>query len=354
MNSIRRRFPEVPVSRSYKGQAPDTRLRVSLQMGIMLSPLHRISVRFLQMMVVAELMNMSKVLLSMASADSTCQNVCGDVPVMYPFGTGSGCGNKVFEKYVSCNNGKLLLHTPTGQYQVQRIDYTNNLLILQDPKMSTCENMQGSSNFGLPVDAPFSIVGDTFVLLNCLSTSMLYNGLSSLCDPAGTNICQSLYSCSSVSQLGLEVNAPTSSCCVYTNPQLSSPPYELNLQLLQCSSYTSIYSFGPEYGSGGDGSDPAAANAYPNPSSWSYGIALKFYYDETAYYSSCKACEQSNGVCAYNVYGFVCVCSAGVNTTTRCLGDGMNNAVGEESFRNRALELTGLIALLLDIFYSFL
>ncbi|KAI5068379.1 hypothetical protein GOP47_0016724, partial [Adiantum capillus-veneris] len=270
---------------------------------------------------------------------ATCQNVCGDVPVMYPFGTAPGCGSKLFDKYVACSKGKLLLYTPTGKYEVQRIDYTNNLLILQDPKMSTCGKMQGSNNFGLPVGVPFLIVGDTFVLLNCLTTSSVYNGLSSLCDPAGTQICQSLYSCSSVTQLGLAVNAPTSSCCVYTNPQANTPPYELNLQLLQCSSYTSIYSFGPQYGNGGDGNDPAAAAAYPNPSSWSYGIALKFLDDETAYYSSCEACEQSNGACAYNAYGFVCVCSAGVNTTTSCFGDGVSLAIGSLHLLGKALKM---------------
>ncbi|MCO5573348.1 hypothetical protein L7F22_027117 [Adiantum nelumboides] len=289
---------------------------------------------------------------SFTMATDTCENVCGDVPVMYPFGTGPGCGSKVFEKYLYCSKGKLLLHTPTGQYQVQRIDYTNDILILQDPKMSTCGKMQGSNSFGLPVDAPFSIVGDTFVLLNCLTTSSLYNGLSPLCDPAGTTICQSLYSCSSVTQLGLAVNAPTSSCCVYTNSQLSTPPYELNLQLLQCSSYTSIYSFGPQYGNGGDASDPAAAAAYPNPSSWSYGIALKFFYDETAYYSSCKVCQQSNGVCAYNMYGFVCVCSAGVNTTTSCFGDGMSRTTGSLHLIHRALTLGGLVGCLLWYFWA--
>lgn len=295
---------------------------------------------------------MVMMIMSFALAD-TCQNVCGDVPVMYPFGTSRGCGSKVFENYINCNKGKLLLHTPTGQYQVQRIDYTNNLLILQDPKMSTCGNMQESSSFGLPVDAPFSIVGDTFVLLNCLSTS----SLSSLCDPAGTQICQSLYSCNSVTQLGLAVNAPTSSCCVYTNQQLNTPPYELNLQLLQCTSYTSVYSFGPQYGYPGDGSDPATAAAYPNPSSWSYGISLKFFYDETAYYSSCKACQQSNGVCAYNVYGFVCVCSAGVNTTTQCFGNDASLATGRLHLVYKSLKMGGFVGILMGmsslLFYRF-
>lgn len=278
-----------------------------------------------------------------------CQNVCGDVPVMYPFGTGRGCGSKVFESYVNCTKGKLQLYTPTGQYEVQKIDYTNNVLIIQDPKMSTCSSMQESSSFGLPVDAPFAIAGDTFVLLGCSSTSSgSYNTqLSSLCDPTGTQICQSLYSCSSISQLGFAANGPTSSCCVYSNPQLNNPPYQLNLQLLQCSSYTSIYSFGTQFSYGSQ----QPSDNYQNPNSWSYGIALKFYYDQSAYYASCKACQQSNGVCAFNVYGFVCVCSAGVNTTTRCFGNTANLATGSLQLVHETLR-TGGLAGLLGIFFG--
>lgn len=246
----------------------------------------------------------------------TCQNVCGEIPIMYPFGTGRGCGSHVFENFVNCTKGKLQLFTPTGQYDVQSIDYTNNMIIIQDWRMSTCNSMQSSASFGLPVGAPFSLVGDTIVLLGCSSTSSVYNSLSALCDPYGTQICQALYGCSSVSQIGLPVNGPTSSCCVYSNAQLTSPPYEIDLGLLQCTSYTSIYRFGPQTSYG---ETPSISNNQ-NPSSWSYGIALKYYYDQSTYMASCEACQQSDGVCAFNIYGFVCVCSAGINTTSRCFG----------------------------------
>ena len=53
-----------------------------------------------------------------------CQNVCGDIPVMYPFGTSKGCGSKAFEKYVNCSKdkGKMVLHTPMGgTYNIKKI-----------------------------------------------------------------------------------------------------------------------------------------------------------------------------------------------------------------------------------------
>lgn len=275
-----------------------------------------------------------------ASQDAgTCQNTCGGLPVMYPFGTGKGCGSPAFEQYINCTKGRLQLFTPRGQYYVQSIDYTNNLIVLQDPHMSTCSNMQYSSSFGLPVNAPFSLAGNTVVLLKC-SSSSVYNSLTSLCDPTGTQICQGLYGCSSITQLGLPVDGPTSTCCVYSNTQISNPPYEIDLALLQCASYTSIYSFGS-----------GNTNNFQNPNSWSYGIILRYYYDQSAYSISCKSCQQSNGVCAFDVYGFVCVCSAGVNTTTRCFGYDPSHATRslnlQQIFWTRGLIILGAVVNLL-------
>lgn len=253
------------------------------------------------------------------SAWSVCQNTCGGIPVMYPFGTGRGCGSPMFQYYINCTAGRLRLFTSTGVYLVKSIDYSNDILIIQDPHMSTCSSIQHTSRgFGLPLGAPFSIMSfNTFILLGCSSGSSVHNALSSVCDPAGTQICQSLYGCTSVTQIGIPINGPTSSCCVYSNSQITlNPPFEINLQLLQCQSYSDVYSFGPEYSYGGG----TPTTNYQDPTSWSYGIALKYFYDQSAYTASCKACQDSNGVCGFSTDGFVCVCSGGVNTTTHCFG----------------------------------
>lgn len=182
----------------------------------------------------------------------------------YPFGYGWQCGSPSFQPYVNCSHGKLLFYSPTGTYQVQAIDYVNNVMIIQDPRMSTCSNLQSSAAFGLPIGSPFSFTNyDTVALIGCSSTSSLYG--SQTCDSTAGQICDSFYSnCPGVSsQLGLATNSPGSSCCVYSNSLLRSAPYEIDLPLLECETYTSIYHIG-------DIQDPK--------SSWLYGIALQFSY----------------------------------------------------------------------------
>lgn len=190
----------------------------------------------------------------------TCENSCEGVPLNYPFGSGWNCGSPSFQPYVNCSHGRLRFYTPTGVYSVQTIDYVNNVMIVIDPYMSTCNSMHLSASFGLPIGAPFSFAPyDTVALLGCSSTSSLYSKQS--CDISSQQVCQSLYSCPGISQLGISANSPTSSCCVYSNSLLSTAPYEIDLPLLQCVSYSSIYQIG----------------SIQNPqSSWLYGIALQF------------------------------------------------------------------------------
>eukprot|EP00249_Psilotum_nudum_P007817 c20841_g2_i1 orf=359-1306(+) len=244
-----------------------------------------------------------------------CQNTCGGVPVQYPFGTGTDCGSQLFQNYVNCSHGKLQLYLPTGIYIVQSIDYDNKIMIIQDPHMSTCSAMQPGQSFGLPVGSPFTIASVTIVLLDCSSSSCLYQP-NYICDPSASQVCTSLYSCSGITGLGLPVNSPTSTCCVYSNSQLATQPFEINLPLLQCKSYASIYSFGAP-----NTYTAVSSDNFNAPNTWSYGIALRYAYDVAVYNSNCKICEQTNGICAFNVYGFVCICSQAINTTTHCFGN---------------------------------
>lgn len=190
----------------------------------------------------------------------TCENSCGGVTLNFPFGSTWSCGSPAFQPYVNCSNGKLLFYTPTGTYTVQSIDYSSSTMIVEDPSMSTCDSMQMSQSFGLPVTAPFSFASyDTVVLLGCSSTSSLY--ITKSCDSSTSQICQSLYSCPGISRLGLNANSPTYSCCVVSKSLLETAPYEIDLPLLQCSSYSSIYYIG---------------SAQDPQHTWQFGIALQY------------------------------------------------------------------------------
>lgn len=211
----------------------------------------------------------------------TCENSCEGVPLNYPFGSGWNCGNPSFQPYVNCSHGKLRFYTPTGIYSVQTIDYVNNVMIVIDPRMSTCNSIQQSESFGLPIGAPFSFAPyDTVALLGCSSISSLYNKQS--CDISSQEVCQSLYSsCPGISQLEISANSTTSSCCVYSNSLLSTAPYEIDLPLLECASYSSIYQIG---------------SIQTPQSSWLYGIALQFSQSQSStngQHPTCYVCQEA-------------------------------------------------------------
>ncbi|PKI56185.1 uncharacterized protein LOC116211396 [Punica granatum] len=241
-----------------------------------------------------------------------CLRDCGGMPLRYPFGSGPGCGDLRFQRYVTCKDGKLTLTTHTGSYPITNIDYSSQVAYLSDPSMSTCDCSQPSKGFSLDWDAPFSFQDDNiFALLDCsLDSSPIYppnadgNNNSSvvpLCDTKGQPICSFLNSCRAISML----NLPISTCCVYAPVDLG-PSYEMDLQKLKCSSYSGFYSFNGQEA---------------DPEKWKYGIALKYKFNVyNDYPGSCSACERSNGVCgyggAYNSY--ICVCPNGMNTTSDC------------------------------------
>ncbi|XP_021654929.2 uncharacterized protein LOC110645961 [Hevea brasiliensis] len=241
--------------------------------------------------------------------NGTCLDTCGTIPVKFPFGTGFGCGHPDFARYVRCNSGTLEFSTGTGIYTISSIDYPSNTLIVTDPLMSTCSSMQDSGSFSLDRASPFTLTGDNiFVLLGCSTTSPVFDPKEDLCDTgSGSRVCRGLYSCKGVSGIGLPQNAPISTCCVYESPiQLAG--YTLDLPKLQCSSYTSVYSFG---GNEGD------------PMKWNFGISLQY---NGSYYSNiCKDCESSGGLCGFAGFdqSFACICRNGKNTTTSCFAQGL-------------------------------
>lgn len=166
--------------------------------------------------------------------------------------------------------------------------------------MSTCACRQASKGFSLDWDAPFTFQENSiFSLLDCATSS--FNATSVYCDPNSSSVCSLLTACQAVSRL----DSPASDCCVY-DPVVLGPSFQMDLQKMQCGSYSGIYGF--------DGKNT-------NPGSWNYGVAIKYKFNfNNDYPSVCDNCEKSNGVCGY--YGkdnsFVCNCPSGVNTTTSC------------------------------------
>jgi hypothetical protein len=240
--------------------------------------------------------------------NDTCHDTCGTISVKYPFGSGFGCGHPDFARYVRCNAGTVEFSTGTGIYNVSDIDYSSGTLIIRDPFMSTCSSMQNSGSFSLDRASPFTLTGENiFVLLGCSTNSPLFDPAEDLCAMGSrSRVCRGLYSCKGVTGIGLPQNAPPSTCCVYESPiQLAG--YTLDLPKLQCSSYTSVYSFG---GSEGD------------PMKWKFGISLQ--YNDSYYSNVCKDCETSGGLCGFTGFdqSFACVCENGKNTSTSCFGQG--------------------------------
>lgn len=248
---------------------------------------------------------------SPTTSSQACKSTCGSIPVKYPFGTGPGCGDPRFQTRVTCNDQHLTFITHTGCYPITAIDYPNQIIYITDPSMSTCACTQPSKGFSLDWDAPFSFHDDTvFALLNCdVSSSPIFksdgrnNSVSPVCDTgSGSRVCGVLNSCQAVSRLDI---VPVSTCCVYTPVDLG-PAFEMDLQKLNCDSYSGMYGFNGHV---------------DNPESWKYGVAIKYKFNfNNEYPPMCASCEKSNGVCGYGgpYSSFVCNCRSGINTTGDC------------------------------------
>ncbi|KAJ7943343.1 Wall-associated receptor kinase-like [Quillaja saponaria] len=239
---------------------------------------------------------------------STCQNICGTIPVRFPFGTGFGCGHPSFAKYIKCSSGTLQFSTGTGVYSVSSIDYPSSTIIVTAPFMSNCSSLQNSGSFSLDKASPFILTKDNiFVLLGCSKASPVFDSNEDLCDTgSGYSVCKGLNSCKGVTGIGLKHNASISTCCVYDSPDGLGSGYSLYLPKLQCSSFTSIYEFGDEW----------------NPMKWKFGISLQ--YNNSYYTDGCKDCEDSGGLCGFSSLdeSFACVCRNGINSTNNCVGRG--------------------------------
>lgn len=226
-----------------------------------------------------------------------CESSCGGISLNSPFGSGWNCGSSAFQPYVNCSYGKLLFYTPTGIYKIKSIDYSSNVMIVEDPHMSTCDSMQASGAFGLPIGAPFSFASyNKVALIGCSSTSSLYSKQSCDTSSEAQEVCDSIYeNCEGISQIGIVatssnnnyVKGSSSSCCVYASNLLETAPYEIDLPLLQCTTYTSVYHIG---------------SIHSPQSSWLFGIALQFNPSSQSSSNnggqnpSCYVCQEAEGI----------------------------------------------------------
>lgn len=261
------------------------------------------------------------------AGEQSCRPTCGSLKLKYPFGSGCGCGSPRFHPYVTCEptSNQLTLTTHTGSYPITSISYATSTLTITPPYMSTCNTMQQSPNLGLDWTSPFQLGPSTFLLLSCPSPtcSLAING-SPVCDSSSSHLCDSIYTCPSVTGLGLPIFPPSNTCCVYSPANFNSKG-ELDLRSLKCEGYTSIVSL----------------QDYPtDPNQWQYGVLLKYAkgaFDSYDIDNKCNACEESGGVCGYAPPGnsFICACDIGYNTTTQCRNF-FNNDQEQEIFWSSA------------------
>nr|GLL34262.1 wall-associated receptor kinase-like 20 [Ipomoea trifida] len=280
-------------------------------------------------------------LLPSPTSSQICPKTCGPMTLKYPFGTAPGCGDPRFQPYVTCtNNQQLTFATHTGCYPVTAIDYNHHSIFISDPTLSTCSCTQPSRGFSLDSNAPFAFRDDTiFALLGCSAdaSSPIYksaggaNSSFPMCDSQGAPVCSILYSCEAMSRL----NLPVSTCCVYTPVDLG-PAFEMDLQKLQCASYSAMYGFN---GGGEEGN---------NPQAWKYGIALKYKFNfNNDFPELCASCERSNGVCGYSgpYKSFSCNCPSGFNTTTDCFLGNWSGSFRVLPWRNTGFLLVEILVL---------
>ncbi|XP_047959284.1 wall-associated receptor kinase 3 [Salvia hispanica] len=280
-------------------------------------------------------------------SSQTCQNTCGQVPIKYPFGTGAGCGEPRYTPYVTCTGEQLTFTTHTGCYTITTIDYSNQVMYISDPTMSTCSCTQPSKGFGLDWDAPFSFHDSTvFALLGCSTTSSPIYSVSEdggsngnttfpMCDSEGGSVCSLLYSCEAIGRLSL----PITTCCVYTPVDLG-PSFEMDLQKLQCTSYSALYGFNGQES---------------NPAGWKYGIAIKYKFNyNNDYPTLCATCEKSGGVCGYKSSpdkAFTCNCPDGLNRTMDCFyGGTWSHGSRSIPWKAEALSLIGFSWFIMLVF----
>lgn len=238
--------------------------------------------------------------LRLASMQQSCLSNCGTISIRYPWGLDYGCGDPSFHGLLVCKTGtgsasELDLLIPSGSYQVQTLDYSNQTIAIADSSLWDCSYVSPgpNRNFTLPASkqTPLQLSSTNhFLFLGCAANA----SISSKYSPCINNsaLCATYLS-------GCHTSIYLPGCCEHDAEAYDS----IDVSTLQCI-YTSFY-----------------GDVLPSePKDWSFGFQLKFVQNDSRA-AACKLCVTSGGQCGYNsTHPFLCICNEG-NSTTDCSAD---------------------------------
>ncbi|CAA6669810.1 unnamed protein product [Spirodela intermedia] len=222
--------------------------------------------------------------------------------IVYPFGTGFGCGSPLFFPSVTCTSGgisddsgsdQLVLTTHTGTYPITSISYSTSTLTISPSTMSKLHHhaplhRRFRSRLGRAIPARPFHVRTPRVLRQYLLPQLQEQRPHLRHEPVSrlrVTVLLPRHALPGHSDL-----CPANSCCVYS-PASLGPKGELDLADLHCAAYTSVMSYG---------------DVATDPLRWQYGVVLKFgqtRFEEYGGAEMCGACESSGGVCGYTPRG---------------------------------------------------
>lgn len=257
---------------------------------------------------------------------SVCRTDCGGIQVRYPFGIDDGCGSLLYRNLLLCDDSTspphLRLRTPSGIYHVRDINYYDAHLIISDPSMWSCKEVDGyrAAVFNSSQRPPFSLDASTrlalsprnnYLFFNCSHEAVIVQPKSSFCDQFPercASVCDSTaYLCRNTPECPDDAGRAMSaaSCCSYY-PKASE---SLRLMLRFCTTYTSIYW------------RTVGLHFSPNDQVPEYGIRIDFEIPLTTGCLQCQDAERLGGICGFDTArkDFLCLCREG-NATTNCSG----------------------------------
>ncbi|CAI9100998.1 OLC1v1038212C1 [Oldenlandia corymbosa var. corymbosa] len=265
---------------------------------------------------------------------------CGGTPIKYPFGVDDGCGSPSYRHMLDCSGQgheqALVLRNPSAAnswVRIRSIDYAAGTMIVVDPGMSTCSDLEPARGTGIPnlqysaFITPYSMKNGLF-LMNCSGDSPVLSKPICFDNIPGSHTCYELYeACSSFKVIAAAV-AALPPCCFTTYDTVRN--MSLNNEL-KCSHYTSVY-------------DTNGLKEGTDPVDWQYGMKLSFYTP-----AGCDACHKSGGACGYdvNTLGLTCLCNPLLNATREC-------APGTVPSKKGGLSTVAIIIIIMIIAATFL
>ncbi|KAI5673018.1 hypothetical protein M9H77_13382 [Catharanthus roseus] len=244
------------------------------------------------------------------SQSKLCRTSCGEIPINYPFGIDDGCGSPYYRHILVCSNsGELVLRTPSGQYPIKNVSYSDPHILVTDPFMWKCqdgENFRPTRPFSLDTSTHFTLsTQNDYLFFNCSQNDVIMEPKPIFCErfpeQCDSTCDSSSYLCRHLPECGSTLRG-TSSCCSYYPKATES----LRLMLKYCTTYTSIYwknlGVTPPY------------NQIPE-----YGIRVDFDIPVTTRCLQCQDTTKGAGICGFDTetQNFLCLCKKG-NVTTYC------------------------------------